>query len=299
MAKDSVSWYLNQAGRVPLLTHEEELILGRAVQEWQALEPSESLTPDQRRIIRRGQKAKDRMIQANLRLVINVAKKYTKVATHLDLSDLIQEGNIGLNRAVEKFDPARGYKFSTYAYWWIRQGITRALTRYERSIHLPIHAVECINKLRTWLPEFLRLNGRQPSIQECLDFLDMRDEATLRMYIRHMNGVNSLDSRIAGNDENSTYLDMLASDKESPWEYVEKEEALRRLKSLHAQVHTLPKKQKEIVQLRFNFDELGGEHGFFLPSQKEVADRLGISRQAVSCAERRAITTLRLALQVA
>lgn len=288
--------YLNAIARHPLLTASEEITLGRSVQTMQALledNPEGPYSLAERRILRRGKRAKDRMISANLRLVVNVAKRYTHAATHLDLLDLIQEGSIGLNRAVEKFDPERGYKFSTFGYWWIRQGITRALTQSERSIRLPIHAVECINKLRGWLPVFQQLNGREPSVQECLDFLDMRDAPTLRMYLKHMRGVTSLDARIAGNDENSTYLDMLAGNQETPWEYVEKEEAGHYLDLLHAQVHRLPPKQQEVLQLRFEFDEDGGNGDFFLRSQNEVARRLGISRQAVSCYERRAFEVLR------
>ena len=119
---------------MPLLTHEEELLLGRSVQQWLALEIEGSPTPEQKRIIRRGQKAKERMFNANLRLVVSIAKRYTRAVTKLELADLIQEGCIGLNRAIEKFDPARGYKFSTYSYWWIRQGITRAINQLERTI---------------------------------------------------------------------------------------------------------------------------------------------------------------------
>jgi len=300
MAKDSVSWFLNQAGREPLLTIDEELILGRAVQEWQTMEPTESPTPEQRRIIRRGQRAKDRMFKANLRLVINVAKKYTKIAQHLELSDLIQEGNIGLNRAIEKFDPARGYKFSTYAYWWIRQGITRALTQCERTIRLPIHAVEIMTKLRVFLPEYQRQHGRMPSVDACMEHVGMKDAPTMRIYLRHMQAVTSLDARVAGDSENSTYMELLASDGESPWDYVEKEDAGHYLDLLHANVHMLAPKQKEVIQLRFNLandaESTGGQDGFFLMTQCEVARRLGISRQAVSCYERRAFNVLRLGL---
>jgi RNA polymerase nonessential primary-like sigma factor len=164
---DLVRSYLRDIGRVPLLSHEQEITLGRQVQEYMEVERTESeiieLTGDKPSIdelstklnlsssiikkrLRVGQRAKERMVAANLRLVVSVAKKYTK--RNMELLDLIQEGTIGLVRGVEKFDPARGYKFSTYAYWWIRQGITRAIAEKSRAIRLPIHITEMLNKLK-------------------------------------------------------------------------------------------------------------------------------------------------------
>ena len=165
---DLVRSYLRDIGRVPLLTHEQEITLGRQVQELVALEVLEQelasregvekpspavlakeagLTQVQlKKRLRSGQRAKERMVAANLRLVVSVAKKYTK--RNMELLDLIQEGTIGLVRGVEKFDPTRGYKFSTYAYWWIRQGITRAIAEKSRTIRLPIHITETLNKLK-------------------------------------------------------------------------------------------------------------------------------------------------------
>ncbi|MFM7675109.1 MAG: sigma-70 family RNA polymerase sigma factor, partial [Synechococcus sp.] len=153
--------YLRDIGRVPLLTHEQEITIGRQVQELMALEELElelegrlgtkpshvqlaeaaGLPPALlKRRLHAGRRAKERMVAANLRLVVSVAKKYTK--RNMELLDLIQEGTLGLVRGVEKFDPTRGYKFSTYAYWWIRQGITRAIAEKSRTIRLPIHITE-------------------------------------------------------------------------------------------------------------------------------------------------------------
>ncbi|MEE2696282.1 MAG: sigma-70 family RNA polymerase sigma factor, partial [Cyanobacteriota bacterium] len=164
---DLVRSYLRDIGRVPLLTHEQEITLGRQVQDLMDLEALQNEiesrdgskpSPDQlakasgltsvqlKRKLQHGRRAKERMVAANLRLVVSVAKKYTK--RNMELLDLIQEGTIGLVRGVEKFDPTRGYKFSTYAYWWIRQGITRAIAEKSRTIRLPIHITEMLNKLK-------------------------------------------------------------------------------------------------------------------------------------------------------
>ena len=148
LSADSIGWYLSSIGRVPLLTPAEEIELAHHVQaakRFLAL-PASELTPKQRRQIRMGQRARDRMMAANLRLVVSVAKKYQNQG--LELLDLVQEGAIGLERAVDKFDPAMGYKFSTYAYWWIRQGMTRAIDNSARTIRLPIHISEKLSKMR-------------------------------------------------------------------------------------------------------------------------------------------------------
>ena len=137
MAVDSIRDYLRAIGKTPLLTPAEELELARAVQLMLPLLEIDTPTPEQLTVINKGKQAKNRMIQANLRLVVTIAKKYQNRG--LDLMDLVQEGSLGLERAVEKFDPTKGYKFSTYAYWWIRQSVTRALQIDSRTIRLPVH----------------------------------------------------------------------------------------------------------------------------------------------------------------
>ncbi|MFM7266989.1 MAG: sigma-70 family RNA polymerase sigma factor, partial [Cyanobium sp.] len=142
LSADSIGWYLSNIGRVPLLTAAEEIELAHHVQAGKQLQeiPAADLSAQQKRRLRMGQRARDRMMAANLRLVVSVAKKYQNQG--LELLDLVQEGAIGLERAVDKFDPAMGYKFSTYAYWWIRQGMTRAIDNSARTIRLPIHISE-------------------------------------------------------------------------------------------------------------------------------------------------------------
>ena len=186
LSGDSVRAYLRDIGRIPLLEHDEEILLGRKVQKLMELETQmKELDLDQeglakawdiplkqiKRELRDGRKAKEAMVTANLRLVVSVAKKYTK--RNMELLDIIQEGTIGLVRGVEKFDPGRGYKFSTYAYWWIRQGITRAIAEKSRAIRLPIHVTENLNKLKKAQRELSQMNGYMPSVFQLSDHLEL------------------------------------------------------------------------------------------------------------------------------
>ena len=163
LATDSIGHYLSSICRVPLLTAAEEIELAHHVQAMKELLDiqEEDRTPKQRHRIRMGKRARDRMMAANLRLVVSVAKKYQNQG--LELLDLVQEGAIGLERAVDKFDPAMGYKFSTYAYWWIRQGMTRAIDNSARTIRLPIHISEKLSKMRKITRELSHRFGRQPN----------------------------------------------------------------------------------------------------------------------------------------
>ena len=178
LSGDNVRSYLRDIGRIPLLEHDEEILLGRKVQRLMTLlemkkelsldneglaEAMDVSVKDVKRELREGTKAKEAMVTANLRLVVSVAKKYTK--RNMELLDIIQEGTIGLVRGVEKFDPGRGYKFSTYAYWWIRQGITRAIAEKSRAIRLPIHITENLNRLKKAQRELSQLNGEMPTIK--------------------------------------------------------------------------------------------------------------------------------------
>ena len=206
--KDALGLYLSRIGKIPLLTAAEEIDLSRKVQAGLALEeeiPPSERTTDQKRKVRTGQRARKRMIEGNLRMVVAVAKKYAFF--NLDLIDLIQEGSIGLNRAVEKFDHTRGYKFSTYAYWWIRQAMTRAIDSQTRCIRLPLHISELHHKIRKTTNDFEQTHFRQPSLKEVADILNI-SESKVRETLEAFAPIASLHVKV-GNDEGSTLMDMI------------------------------------------------------------------------------------------
>ena len=175
---DPISWYLSNIGRVPLLTPAEEIELGNQVQKMMVLtedgqlnEKTKEFTPQEKRTIKIGRRSKERMMKANLRLVVSVAKKYQ--GKGLELLDLVQEGSLGLERAVEKFDPTRGYKFSTYAFWWIRQSMTRAIACQSRTIRLPVHLSERLATIRKISRELAHKLGAMPSRIEIAEAMEI------------------------------------------------------------------------------------------------------------------------------
>jgi RNA polymerase nonessential primary-like sigma factor len=299
---DLVRSYLRDIGRVPLLSHEQEITLGRQVQELMALEeqreelrlraggeaPSEEqlaqaagLTPQQlRKRLRSGQRAKERMVAANLRLVVSVAKKYTK--RNMELLDLIQEGTIGLVRGVEKFDPTRGYKFSTYAYWWIRQGITRAIAEKSRTIRLPIHITETLNKLKKGQRELSQELGRTPTVTELAEYVELPEEEVKDLLCRARQPV-SLETKV-GDGDDTELLDLLASDGSQPEELVDGE-CLRG--DMRALLEQLPDLQGRVLKMRYG---IGFEEPMSLSS---IARELEMSRDRARSLERRAHEELR------
>jgi len=282
--------YMNAAGRVPLLTAEEEIILGRKVQDMQQLleaKPQGPYSSAERRMMHRGRRARDRMVTANMRMVVVISKQYCRRCDHLSQEDLMQEGTFGLIRAVEKFDPERGYKFSTYAYWWIRQAMNRAVTAYDRAIRLPAHVAERSVKLRAWISSRMELHGT-PTLDECAAFLEV-DRETARTYLQHLHGALSLDSKVKGTEtESSSLVDTIADNGATPWENLEENDT-HRITLLRHELKKLPDQEKEIIQLRFFGD-------FFNVSTRSVSAKLGISRQGVAHREEKIIRKLRLKL---
>ena len=202
---DTFSAYLRDIGRYPLLSKDQEIILARQVKEW--IE-GENPSPQ---VIKRGERAYHKLVNCNLRLVVSIAKRYTNKCKRSELSDLVQEGTMGLAHGVKKFDPERGYALSTYVYWWIRQSITRYLATYDRVIRLPSHAVELLTKLRNWTPVFENTHGRKPTIEECAEFCKI-SPSRLQEYIDRSNDAISLDARIRSTDDDVMLIDSVSSD---------------------------------------------------------------------------------------
>jgi len=300
---DLVRSYLRDIGRVPLLSHEQEITLGRQVQDLMVLETIETelesdlgakpkidlfaekagLSISQlKKKLKSGRRAKERMVAANLRLVVSVAKKYTK--RNMELLDLIQEGTIGLVRGVEKFDPARGYKFSTYAYWWIRQGITRAIAEKSRSIRLPIHITEMLNKLKKGQRELSQELSRTPSIKELSEYVELPENDVKDLMSKAGQPV-SLETKI-GDGEDTILLDLLSNEIDMPSEQIESDCMKGDLETLLEQ---LPELQNRVLRMRYGMD---GDDPMSLTGIGRV---LGISRDRVRNLERDGLRGLRKA----
>ncbi len=298
---DMVRTYLREIGRVPLLTREQEIVFGKQVQHMMVLvEAKEALAKKLHReptlqewaenvnqpetevnqTVHLGKRAKQKMIEANLRLVVAIAKKYQK--RNMEFLDLIQEGTLGLERGVEKFDPTRGYKFSTYAYWWIRQAITRAIAQQGRTIRLPIHITEKLNKIKKVQRELAQKFGRSPSPAEIAKELEL-EPAQIREYLNMARQPVSLDVRV-GDNQDTELQEMLEDDGPSP-EYYTNQEFLRQ--DLNNLLAELTPQQREVVALRFGLED-GNEL-----SLAKVGERLNLSRERVRQLEHQALAHLR------
>jgi RNA polymerase primary sigma factor len=283
-SSDSITWYLASIGREPLLTPAEEIELGNQVQTMMRLleEGETNRTDREKKIIKIGRRSKERMMRANLRLVVSVAKKYQ--GKGLELLDLIQEGSLGLERAVEKFDPTRGYKFSTYAFWWIRQSMTRAIACQSRTIRLPVHLSERLTTIRKVSMELAHKLGAMPSRLEIAEALAMPlDE--LDSLLRQSLTTSSLDAPING-DEGRSYLGDLIADNslEEPLDQVERgihHEQLGRW------LGHLSQQEREVLALRFGLD------GHERHTLAEIGRQLEVSRERVRQVELKALRKLR------
>ncbi|MHB8680500.1 MAG: RNA polymerase sigma factor RpoD [Acidimicrobiales bacterium] len=292
-AADPVHTYLKEIGRVSLLTAEDEVVLARAIEEGN--EAHEKLTGLEahgtrlsheervklQRKIRRGQRAKEDLIEANLRLVVSIAKRYRNRG--LAFLDLIQEGNLGLMRAVEKFDYTKGFKFSTYATWWIRQAITRALADQGRTIRIPVHMVETINKVVRVQRQLLQEFGREPTVEEIAGRVEFPIER-----VREIQRINqdtvSLEQPM-GDEEDFSLSDLI----EDQGAEVPDDAATRSM--LHEAVRdalaTLPKREREVMELRFGLED--GR----VRTLEEVGKAFGVTRERIRQIEAKTLAKLR------
>ena len=294
---DSVRSYLRDIGRIPLLEHDEEILLGRQVQRLMELQEmkkemelnNEGLAEAMdlpikqiRKELRDGARAKDKMVTANLRLVVSVAKKYTK--RNMELLDIIQEGTIGLVRGVEKFDPGRGYKFSTYAYWWIRQGITRAIAEKSRAIRLPIHITENLNKLKKAQRELSQINGALPTVFQLSDHMGLTPDEIKDLMCKARQPT-SLEIKIAKNRD-TALIDLLEDETQLPDMLLEKAFVKQDIREL---ISELPEMQAAVISMRYGI----GEEVMEPMSMTAIGQMLNMSRDRVRTLEQKAIKALR------
>ena len=288
---DSVRAYLRDIGRIPLLEHDEEILLGRQVQrlmEINAIEDEDKATvlgitqKELRKEIRAGEKAKDKMVTANLRLVVSVAKKYTK--RNMELLDIIQEGTIGLVRGVEKFDPGRGYKFSTYAYWWIRQGITRAIAEKSRAIRLPIHVTENLNKLKKAQRELSQINGYMPNVFQLSDHLGLTVDEIKDLMCKARQPT-SLEIKI-GENRDTALIDLLEDETQLPDTLLEQQYIKEDIREL---ITELPEMQAAVISMRYGI----GDEMLEPMSMTAIGQVLNMSRDRVRTLEHKALKGLR------
>lgn len=265
VSDDSVRLYLREIGKIPLLSAEEEMDLAR-------------------RIVEGDKKAKDKMAEANMRLVVSIAKRYS--GRGLDFLDLIQEGNTGLLRAVEKFDPDKGFKFSTYATWWIRQAITRAIADQARTIRIPVHMVETINKLLRTQRRMTQELNREPTIEELSKELDMEPEK-IEYVIKIKQDISSLDVGVGrdGEDDDSVLQDFIVDeDTVSPEDSASNQLLKEQVQEI---LSSLSDREQKIVRMRFGLDN-GKNH-----TLEEVGQEFAVTRERIRQIEAKALAKLR------
>lgn len=265
VSDDSVRLYLREIGKIPLLNAEEELALAQ-------------------KVVAGDKKAKDKMAEANMRLVVSIAKRYS--GRGLDFLDLIQEGNTGLLRAVEKFDPDKGFKFSTYATWWIRQAITRAIADQARTIRIPVHMVETINKLLRTQRRMTQELNREPTIEELAKELEMEPDK-VEYVIKIKQDITSLDAGVGrdGEDEDSVLGDFIEDeDGATPEESATSQLLKEQVQSI---LSTLSDREQKIVKMRFGLEN-GKSH-----TLEEVGQEFAVTRERIRQIEAKALAKLR------
>ena len=288
--EDLVRLYLTDIGQYPLLTKEDEVRLAQAIEagaearaEFESVDTE--LTPAKKRELRRamqkGEQAERTFVQSNLRLVVSIAKKYQ--ASGLPLLDLIQEGNLGLMHAVEKFDWRKGFKFSTYATWWIRQAITRGLGNHGRTIRLPVHMVDIVRTVQETRQQLLEDLGRVPTVEEIAE-LSCLDPSRVELALHAPSDTVSLDRPVG--DEGDARLQDLIQDDDAVDPFDATALALRRDYLMKA-MGSLEDDEKVVLVLRYGLDDARPR------TLAEVGEELDLTREMVRQIERRAVSKLR------
>jgi RNA polymerase primary sigma factor len=288
---DDVRLYLEAAAREPLLTKEEEVELAMAIEHGEEAQArlqagrlkSEVSIRKAKEAVRKGESARQRFIRANLRLVVSIARKYQ--GQGLPFLDLVQEGNIGLMRAVELFDWRRGFKFSTYATWWIRQAITRAIADRGRQIRLPVHVHDQIRKLRRTFVQYSQRMGRDPTAEEIADLIGLPLEEVERLMEAERREPVSLQAPVGEDTELGDLLEQ--ADEQSPLDAVE--DAMLRDEIGQAVLNVLDPRERRVIALRYG---LGNGHAMSL---RDVGKQMGLSGERVRLIEREALRKLRQA----
>ncbi|MDJ0706227.1 MAG: sigma-70 family RNA polymerase sigma factor [Leptolyngbyaceae cyanobacterium MO_188.B28] len=287
MSDDAIRNYLKAIGKTSLLTKAEEQRLGTQVQASFALLeiPEAKRTKEQKLLIQQGRQAKDKLIRANLRLVVNIAKRYRNRG--LDLLDLIQEGSLGLARAVEKFDPTKGYKFSTYSYWWIRQSITRAIAQQARTIRLPIHITDKLNRLKKLQRQLSQELRRQPTPRELAEAMEM-DLEQFQKLMSQSRRTASLD-QLVGKEDDTILSALIADETARPYQFVELGLIRERIDTL---MDHLSSREQLVIKGRYGLEDGSTK------SLNAVAKMLGgVSRERVRQLEQSGMRKLRAALK--
>jgi RNA polymerase primary sigma factor len=265
ISDDSVRLHLREIGKIPLLSADEELELAQ-------------------RVVQGDKRAKDKMAEANMRLVVSIAKRYS--GRGLDFLDLIQEGHTGLLRAVEKFDPDKGFKFSTYATWWIRQAITRAIADQARTIRIPVHMVETINKLLRTQRRMTQELNREPTIDELAKELEMEPEK-VEYVIKIKQDISSLDAGVGrdGEDEDSVLGDFIEDEDSATPEESASNQLLK--EQVQSVLSTLSEREQKIIKMRFGLEN-GKSH-----TLEEVGQEFAVTRERIRQIEAKALAKLR------
>ena len=265
ISDDSVRLHLREIGKIPLLDADQELALAK-------------------RVVAGDKKAKDKMAEANMRLVVSIAKRYS--GRGLDFLDLIQEGHTGLLRAVEKFDPDKGFKFSTYATWWIRQAITRAIADQARTIRIPVHMVETINKLLRTQRRMTQELNREPTIEELAKELEMEPEK-IEYVMKIKQDISSLDAGVGrdGEDEDSVLGDFIEDEDSTTPEEAASNQLLK--EQVQDLLDTLSDREQKIIKMRFGLEN-GKSH-----TLEEVGQEFAVTRERIRQIEAKALAKLR------